>query len=124
VIALDTPVSKYLPQLATPLRYIASVDDSGQPAYGSTNAEITVLMLMNQVSRPVSVAWLGASADRWAPGVDRQPASVPSSVPRSPLGKSRRKSAGASLTRASLSVDARPWQTPFSPQVDVSWCQR
>lgn len=50
VLTLDTPVAKYLPQLASPLKYISSVDPaSGKPVYEETNVVITLLMLMNQV---------------------------------------------------------------------------
>lgn len=51
VLTLDTPVAKYLPQLASPgLKYISSVDPaSGKPVYEETDVVITLLMLMNQV---------------------------------------------------------------------------
>lgn len=49
VFELDTPASKYLPELKTPLTLIDSINPTtGEPKFSTTDTEITILSLMNQ----------------------------------------------------------------------------
>lgn len=77
-LSLDTPVSKYFPQLATPTKYIASLDASGSPVYGTTDVEVTVRLLMNQ-------ARLSLALESALPG----PKADETQLPASPLADER-----------------------------------
>ncbi|KAK8843525.1 hypothetical protein IAR55_007185 [Kwoniella newhampshirensis] len=72
-ISLDTPVSRYLPELSTPLRVFKRLDDDGRPVYDSTHTEITIAMMLNQTAgfgaefKEKVVAWKSSLPDD-APG--------------------------------------------------------
>ncbi|KAM0747393.1 beta-lactamase/transpeptidase-like protein [Meredithblackwellia eburnea MCA 4105] len=50
VLALSSPVSKFLPQLQTPLHIFTGLDFNGKAQYRSTSTEITVAQMLNQSS--------------------------------------------------------------------------
>ncbi len=49
-LTLDTPASKYLPELQSPHRIIDSFSPSGEPVYREAKTEITIGMMLNQSS--------------------------------------------------------------------------
>lgn len=50
IFTLDTPISKYFPQLSAPYQIIRSIGDDGVPVFETSEEEITILHLANQTS--------------------------------------------------------------------------
>ncbi|GJN88051.1 hypothetical protein Rhopal_001007-T1 [Rhodotorula paludigena] len=51
ILSLSTPMSKYFPHFATPIRILCSIDaETGESVYEDSHEEITVATLLNQTS--------------------------------------------------------------------------